>query len=122
VVQKSVAGEINWMTETKGREWEGTIAKNEAIKNWCARQLKRSEAFGPTAGSTRRTSIPTRQTSYKTSSNGGLTFIKSSSAHGSLVQANQSLITAKEMTLSDSQAASNRRKRADESEATAWRF
>jgi type III restriction enzyme len=35
VVQKTAAGEINWIIETKGRVWEGTQAKDEAIRNWC---------------------------------------------------------------------------------------
>jgi type III restriction enzyme len=38
VVQKTAAGEIiNWIIETKGREWEGTTAKDEALKTWCSR-------------------------------------------------------------------------------------
>lgn len=37
VVQKSARGEINWIIETKGREWEGTTAKDEAMEDWCAR-------------------------------------------------------------------------------------
>ena len=35
VVQKSDTGEVNWIIETKGRVWEGTAAKDEAIQNWC---------------------------------------------------------------------------------------
>ncbi|HWQ39370.1 MAG TPA: DEAD/DEAH box helicase family protein [Burkholderiales bacterium] len=37
VVQKSKAGEVNWIIETKGRVWEGTAAKDEALKTWCER-------------------------------------------------------------------------------------
>ncbi len=37
VVQKTKAGEVNWIIETKGRVWEGTTAKDEAIREWCAR-------------------------------------------------------------------------------------
>ncbi len=37
VVQKTKAGEVNWIIETKGRVWEGTDAKDEAIKTWCER-------------------------------------------------------------------------------------
>ncbi len=37
VVQKMKAGEVNWIIETKGRVWEGTAAKDEAIREWCER-------------------------------------------------------------------------------------
>jgi type III restriction enzyme len=37
VVQETKAGEFNWIIETKGRVWEGTTAKDEAIREWCAR-------------------------------------------------------------------------------------
>ena len=37
VVQKTNAGEVNWIIETKGRVWEGTTAKDEAIREWCSR-------------------------------------------------------------------------------------
>ena len=37
VVQKTEAGEVNWIIETKGRVWEGTEAKDEALKTWCKR-------------------------------------------------------------------------------------
>lgn len=37
VVQKTKAGEVNWIIETKGRVWEGTDAKDEAIETWCER-------------------------------------------------------------------------------------
>jgi type III restriction enzyme len=37
VVQKCAAGEINWIIETKGRVWEGTAAKDEALQTWCER-------------------------------------------------------------------------------------
>jgi type III restriction enzyme len=37
VVQKTGAGEVNWIIETKGRVWESTVAKDEAIQEWCRR-------------------------------------------------------------------------------------
>jgi type III restriction enzyme len=37
VVQETKAGEVNWIIETKGRVWEGTTAKDEAIREWCER-------------------------------------------------------------------------------------
>ena len=37
VVQKTKSGEVNWIIETKGRVWEGTSAKDDAIKDWCTR-------------------------------------------------------------------------------------
>ena len=37
VVQKTKDGETNWIIETKGRVWEGTSAKDEALKTWCER-------------------------------------------------------------------------------------
>lgn len=37
VVQRSGKKEVNWIIETKGRVWEGTTAKDEAIRGWCAR-------------------------------------------------------------------------------------
>ena len=37
VVQNTAAGEVNWIIETKGRVWEGTAAKDEALKTWCER-------------------------------------------------------------------------------------
>jgi type III restriction enzyme len=36
-LQKTKAGEVNWIIETKGRVWEGTTAKDEAIRGWCER-------------------------------------------------------------------------------------
>jgi type III restriction enzyme len=42
-VQKTVDGEVNWIIETKGRVWEGTSAKDDAMQEWCARV---SEATG----------------------------------------------------------------------------
>ena len=36
-VQKTDKGELNWILETKGRIWEGTEAKDDAIKLWCDR-------------------------------------------------------------------------------------
>lgn len=55
VVQESSEGDINWIIETKGRVWEGTDAKDEAIRDWCARiseqtvenwQFKRIDQMG----------------------------------------------------------------------------
>ncbi|MCS6996791.1 MAG: hypothetical protein NZ533_07525, partial [Casimicrobiaceae bacterium] len=37
VVQKTASGEANWIVETKGRVWEGTAAKDEALTIWCER-------------------------------------------------------------------------------------
>lgn len=37
VVQKATDGEVNWIIETKGRVWEGTTAKDEALGVWCSR-------------------------------------------------------------------------------------
>jgi type III restriction enzyme len=36
-VQKTAAGEVHWIIETKGRVWEGTEAKDAAIRDWCQR-------------------------------------------------------------------------------------
>jgi type III restriction enzyme len=35
VVQKTKVGKVHWIIETKGRVWEGTEAKDEAIRQWC---------------------------------------------------------------------------------------
>lgn len=37
VVQRSPDGDVHWIVETKGRVWEGTTAKDEAIRDWCDR-------------------------------------------------------------------------------------
>jgi type III restriction enzyme len=37
VVQRVGTDEVNWIIETKGRVWEGTDAKDEAIRDWCDR-------------------------------------------------------------------------------------
>lgn len=37
VVQRTPSGEVNWIIETKGRVWEGTVAKDEAVQLWCSR-------------------------------------------------------------------------------------
>ena len=42
-MQSAEDGEVNWIIETKGRFWEGTEAKDEAMIDWCARI---SEATG----------------------------------------------------------------------------
>jgi len=36
-VQKVDAGVVNWVIETKGRVWEGTATKDEALRTWCER-------------------------------------------------------------------------------------
>ncbi|MBN2034596.1 MAG: DEAD/DEAH box helicase family protein [Deltaproteobacteria bacterium] len=36
-VQHTKNGEVNWIIETKGRVWEGTKAKDQAITLWCKR-------------------------------------------------------------------------------------
>ena len=36
-VQDFVGGEVNWIIETKGREWEGTEQKDRAMYEWCRR-------------------------------------------------------------------------------------
>jgi type III restriction enzyme len=42
-VQKTAEGEISWIIETKGRVWEGTEAKDEAIRDWCGRISEQTE-------------------------------------------------------------------------------
>jgi type III restriction enzyme len=37
VVQKTKSSEFNWIIETKGRVWEGTTAKDDAMHDWCER-------------------------------------------------------------------------------------
>jgi type III restriction enzyme len=37
VVQQIRGGEVTWIVETKGRVWESTAAKDEAIDDWCRR-------------------------------------------------------------------------------------
>ena len=34
-VQKTAAGDVNWIIETKGRVWEGTLDKDAAMADWC---------------------------------------------------------------------------------------
>lgn len=34
-VQKTPGGDVNWIVETKGREWDGTEQKDAAIRYWC---------------------------------------------------------------------------------------
>jgi type III restriction enzyme len=36
-MQTTKAGDVNWIVETKGRVWEGTAAKDDAIEHWCER-------------------------------------------------------------------------------------
>ena len=43
VVQKTPKGEVNWIIETKGRVWEGTELKDEAIRLWCDRITERTK-------------------------------------------------------------------------------
>ncbi|MFC2171910.1 DEAD/DEAH box helicase family protein [Acidobacteriota bacterium] len=44
VVQNTSKGEVNWIIETKGRVWEGTEAKDAAIRDWCKRISREIEA------------------------------------------------------------------------------
>ncbi len=37
VVQEIDGGEVNWIIETKGRAWEDTAAKDDAMRIWCER-------------------------------------------------------------------------------------
>ncbi|MBE0669054.1 MAG: DEAD/DEAH box helicase family protein [Anaerolineales bacterium] len=37
VVQRATGDTVNWIIETKGRVWEGTEAKDDAIREWCKR-------------------------------------------------------------------------------------
>ena len=37
VVQEAGDGEVNWIIETKGRVWEGTVDKDAAAWDWCKR-------------------------------------------------------------------------------------
>lgn len=36
-VQETESGEVNWLIETKGRVWEGTVEKDAAARDWCRR-------------------------------------------------------------------------------------
>jgi len=42
-VQQTENGEVNWIIETKGRVWEGTRAKDEAIESWCRRVSEQTD-------------------------------------------------------------------------------
>ena len=37
VVQRTASGEVCGLIETKGRVWEGTAAKDEALQTWASR-------------------------------------------------------------------------------------
>lgn len=41
-VQKTNDGEMNWIIETKGRVWEDTKAKDQAIRLWCEKVTERT--------------------------------------------------------------------------------
>lgn len=43
VVQRTDDGEINWIVETKGRVYEGTEAKDDAITYWCSRVSEQTQ-------------------------------------------------------------------------------
>lgn len=43
VVQKTDNGDVNWIIGTKGRVFEGTEAKDQAIGEWCARISERTD-------------------------------------------------------------------------------
>ena len=36
-MQRVGKDEVNWIIETKGRVWEGTSAKDDAMRDWCER-------------------------------------------------------------------------------------
>ena len=36
-VQETAGGEVNWIIETKGRVWEGTVEKDAAARDWYKR-------------------------------------------------------------------------------------
>jgi hypothetical protein len=40
--RRSRGGEVSWIIETKGRIWEGTEAKDAAMRDWCARVTKQT--------------------------------------------------------------------------------
>ncbi|MYH54929.1 MAG: hypothetical protein F4135_02015 [Acidimicrobiia bacterium] len=42
VVQQTESGETNWIIETKGRVWEGTVQKDHAMQSWCESVSKTS--------------------------------------------------------------------------------
>ena len=44
VVQETNNGDVNWIIETKGRVWEGTKAKDDAIRDWCQRVSDATES------------------------------------------------------------------------------
>jgi type III restriction enzyme len=46
VVQKTAEGTISWIIETKGRVWEGTGAKDDAMTIWCERVSRQPVACG----------------------------------------------------------------------------
>lgn len=74
VVQKTASGEVNWIIETKGRVWEGTAAKDDAMDEWCRRivevtdgewryhRVNQSEFEGSNATSLRALVEPERPT------------------------------------------------------------
>jgi type III restriction enzyme len=43
VVQETADEEVNWIIETKGRIWEDTKIKDEAMGDWCARVSEQSD-------------------------------------------------------------------------------
>ena len=43
-VQQTPDGEVHWIIETKGRVWEGTPAKDDAITEWCRRVSEQTGA------------------------------------------------------------------------------
>jgi type III restriction enzyme len=44
VVQQTASGEVNWIIESKGRVWEGTAAKDDAMREWCKQITKATGA------------------------------------------------------------------------------
>ncbi|MHA2315401.1 MAG: hypothetical protein ACXACF_09015 [Candidatus Hermodarchaeia archaeon] len=42
-VQEADVGEVHWIIETKGRVWEDTLAKDEAISYWCRKVSEQTD-------------------------------------------------------------------------------
>ena len=45
VVQGPSEDETNWIIETKGRQWEGTQLKDDAMNLWCERMTERTKTL-----------------------------------------------------------------------------
>lgn len=44
-VQKTSADVVSWIIETKGRVWEGTLEKDEAMKDWCEKVSEQTKTM-----------------------------------------------------------------------------